>query len=313
MTFRDNVIHILKEYPKAMGGPFKGHPLAFFIRHDFSKSLMNLCTIHDRYKWQGITQQGEWSIPIWFALLDILITNTADSGYYPVYLFREDFRGFYLSLNQGVVEIMKEYGVEGKEALIGRAADFRTQIKGLTDNFREVTIDLRPSAANNLTSFYEAGNICAKFYEADSIPANEELQSDFKAMLHLYAVLSYSRTVIVGINDREEDEASYALVEDLRNFRQHKRIEQNVNLAQAARKLNGHTCRLCGFNYEKIFGSIGHAYIEVHLLKPISELKGEKLPLDPQKDFVAICANCHRMIHRDKRPHDIEAFKKTYF
>ena len=313
MTFRDNVIRLLKEYPKAMTGPFKGHPFTYFLRHEFWKSLMNLCDLHERYKWQGSIQQGKWSTSPWFALLDILVTNTADSGYYPIYLFRGDFSGFYLSLNQGVGEMMEKDEFEGKEALRARAADFRTQIKGLTDNLGEVTIDLRPSAPNSLTSFYEAGNICAKFYDADSIPVKEELISDFNEMLHLYAVLSYNRTVIVGINEREEDEASLVSVEDLRNFRQHKRIERNVNLVQAAKKLQGYTCKLCGFKYEKIFGAIGHQYIEVHHLTPISELNGEKLPLDPQKDFAVLCSNCHRMIHRDKHSHDVAAFKKKYF
>ena len=134
MTFRDNVIRIFKEYPKAMSGPFKGHPFVYFLRHDFSNSLMNLCDQHERYKWQGINQQGKWSAAPWFALLDILITNTADSGYYLIYLFREEFSGFYLSLNQGVAEVAAKYGFEGKEALRGRAADFRTQIKGLAHN-----------------------------------------------------------------------------------------------------------------------------------------------------------------------------------
>jgi len=313
MTFRDDVIRIFKEYPKAMSDPFKGHPFAYFLRHDFSKSLMNLCDLHERYKWQGITRQGKWSASPWFALLDILIANTADSGYYPVYLFREDFSGFYLSLNQGVAEMSEKYGFAGKEALRGRAADFRTQIKGLTDNFREVAIELRPSAVSNLTSFYEAGNICAKFYDVGSLPANEELISDFKEMLQLHAVLSYTRTVIVGINDREEDETSHESVEDLRNFRQHKRIERNADLVQAVRRLNGHTCKLCGFGYEKIFGAIGKAYIEPHHLMPISELQGENLLLDPQKHFAVLCPNCHRMIHKAKNPHDISAFKTNHF
>jgi hypothetical protein len=44
---------------------------------------------------------------------------------------------------------------------------------------------------------------------------------------------------------------------------------------------------------------------------PISELKGQRVSLDPAHDFAVLCANCHRMIHRFEHPEDIEAFRKT--
>lgn len=40
-------------------------------------------------------------------------------------------------------------------------------------------------------------------------------------------------------------------------------------------------------------------YIKVHHVKPLSTV-GEEMVIDPKKDLVPICANCHGMIHRRK-------------
>ncbi|RMD59199.1 hypothetical protein D6833_11785 [Candidatus Parcubacteria bacterium] len=55
----------------------------------------------------------------------------------------------------------------------------------------------------------------------------------------------------------------------------------------------------CGFDFESVYGERGKGYIEVHHVVPISRLDGETL-VDPEKDVVVLCANCHRMVHRRK-------------
>ncbi len=59
--------------------------------------------------YKGSAGAGNWSATPWIAILDILITDTPQSGYYPVFLFRDDMSGFYLSLNQGVTDIRLKY------------------------------------------------------------------------------------------------------------------------------------------------------------------------------------------------------------
>ena len=55
----------------------------------------------------------------------------------------------------------------------------------------------------------------------------------------------------------------------------------------------------CGFNFEETYGEIGKNYIEVHHVTPLFSLDGE-IDIDPAKDLVVVCSNCHRMIHRNK-------------
>ncbi|MDD6455396.1 MAG: HNH endonuclease [Lachnospiraceae bacterium] len=76
-----------------------------------------------------------------------------------------------------------------------------------------------------------------------------------------------------------------------------KRYERNAELREKAIKIHGHTCEICGFNYLNYYGEVGKDYIEVHHIKPLYQ--GERFP-NPQTDMISVCANCHRMLHRNK-------------
>lgn len=60
--------------------------------------------------------------------------------------------------------------------------------------------------------------------------------------------------------------------------------------------LASYRCYICGFNFEETYGPIGMGFIEVHHIKPISSLKEDERV--STKDLIAICSNCHRMLHR---------------
>lgn len=63
----------------------------------------------------------------------------------------------------------------------------------------------------------------------------------------------------------------------------------------------GYKCSICGFDYERFYGSIGKNYIHVHHKVPISQI-GDNYLIDPIKDLIPVCANCHSIIHRKKDP-----------
>ena len=74
---------------------------------------------------------------------------------------------------------------------------------------------------------------------------------------------------------------------------------------QACIEYFGCDCHVCGFNFETAYGVLGKDFIEVHHLKPISEVCGEYL-IDPRKDLRPVCANCHRMLHKARQTLSIE-------
>lgn len=61
----------------------------------------------------------------------------------------------------------------------------------------------------------------------------------------------------------------------------------------------GYDCSVCRFNFEATFGELGKNYIEVHHLKQIADI-GEEYQIDPIKDLRPVCANCHRMLHKER-------------
>ena len=75
-------------------------------------------------------------------------------------------------------------------------------------------------------------------------------------------------------------------------------------------KIHGVTCQICGFNFEETYGEYGKDYIEIHHIKPLHTLE-EKMIINPETDLICVCANCHRIIHRNKnRLLSVEEIKK---
>ncbi|NIG54561.1 HNH endonuclease [Chitinophaga sp. Cy-1792] len=119
----------------------------------------------------------------------------------------------------------------------------------------------------------------------------------------------YLITNQLSINDRllkicENDIASYKEEENYSSFEGAvsqqlvNKYERDPKLRAAAIKYHGVICKVCNFDFQKYYGNHGKDYIEVHHLKPLHQLNGQK-KIDPKIDMTVLCANCHRMIHRD--------------
>ncbi len=78
---------------------------------------------------------------------------------------------------------------------------------------------------------------------------------------------------------------------------------------QACIDAYGYDCCICGFNFYEIYGELGKGYVEVHHLKPISDIRKE-YKIDPEKDLRPVCANCHRMLHKRRPPISIKEMKR---
>lgn len=79
------------------------------------------------------------------------------------------------------------------------------------------------------------------------------------------------------------------------------RYERNPLNRRLCIASKGTTCSICGFNFSVTYGNIGSGYIEVHHIEPLSMLEEEKV-LDPIKDLIPVCSNCHSMLHKRRPP-----------
>ena len=76
--------------------------------------------------------------------------------------------------------------------------------------------------------------------------------------------------------------------------------------------VHGYKCKICGFDFEEHYGELGKKFIEVHHIVPLSLIRKEYV-INPIKDLIPLCSNCHSMIHRfSKEAMPIEDFRKLY-
>ena len=305
---------VMRGYGEESLREFSGNPLAGFIRNGLRNVIAGYVHEEDsRLLVKGSAGQGRWVKGPWVGIFDPVITSGAQRGYYPCYLFREDMRGVYLSLNQGMTEVRGQYKSDAKTALRARAANFRALLGPQMVDFPEREIDLAPGSPSNDTAFYEAGNICAIYYSLEGVPPDSELISDLRGMVQLYRQLVHAEASADTSLDNEDDCPPGLEYEDASRFRMHKRIERNTTLARKVKKLRGLACEICGVNFKKRYGPIGEGYIEAHHLKPLASLNGAKVAMNPESDFAVLCANCHRMVHRSGLVDDIARFRNEHF
>jgi len=259
---------VLEEYPSATEQPFAGNPVAEFIRRDVPEAIEAVIGDDHRYLVRGSAGQGNWARVPWTAVFDRLVTDTAQDGYYVVYLVKEDFTGIYLSLNQGVTTVREQYGTDARKALRVRARDYLARIGTVTVDLTCGPIELEVHSQSGLGALYEQGAVCSKYYRRGDIPEDTTLAADLREFIDYYFTLVSRESAIFDRSQQEEDEGEYEW-EDLRLLRMHKRIERNRNLASKVKRCLGYTCQACGLNFEKAYGSVGKGYIEAHHLVPL--------------------------------------------
>jgi 5-methylcytosine-specific restriction enzyme A len=72
---------------------------------------------------------------------------------------------------------------------------------------------------------------------------------------------------------------------------------------------HGSICGACGFDFGRKYGQLGEGYIEVHHLVPVS-LMGGSYVIDPVRDLIPLCANCHAIVHRRNPPIPISELRQ---
>jgi hypothetical protein len=85
--------------------------------------------------------------------------------------------------------------------------------------------------------------------------------------------------------------------------------ERNSKARSKCINKHGYICAVCNFDFEKTYGDIGKKFIHIHHLKEISSI-AENYEVDPKKDLIPVCPNCHAMLHKKKPAYTINEMKK---
>lgn len=83
------------------------------------------------------------------------------------------------------------------------------------------------------------------------------------------------------------------------------KFERDSKARKACLKHFGYTCKACNLNLQLIYGKVAKDFIHVHHIIPLSKI-GKKYKVNPKKDLVPVCPNCHAIIHRRAEPYTIK-------
>ncbi len=77
------------------------------------------------------------------------------------------------------------------------------------------------------------------------------------------------------------------------------RYERNRAARAACIAAHGTACAVCGMDFSKTYGPEFAGKIEVHHLMPLNTIR-EEYVVDPVRDMVPVCPNCHTALHSKK-------------
>lgn len=84
--------------------------------------------------------------------------------------------------------------------------------------------------------------------------------------------------------------------------------ERNNTARQACLDKHGYGCKVCSMNFEEVYGEIGKGFIHVHHIKPLAGIRAQ-YEINPTKDLVPVCPNCHAMLHSSEPPLTVDELK----
>jgi hypothetical protein len=82
-------------------------------------------------------------------------------------------------------------------------------------------------------------------------------------------------------------------------------IERNPAARDACLRHHGYKCAVCDFDFAAEYGEIGEGYIHVHHRSEIGLSDGPRR-VDPVRDLIPLCPNCHAMVHRKSPALDVD-------
>lgn len=196
---QESLLKIANEYLDAKEKPLRAHPLQKFINREIKDSFQQSINLTETNLFiKASAGQGAWAEVPWIALLDSIVTDTMQKGYYIVYLFSADMRERYLCMGQGVTTVKEELKKNWQDILHQRANLMRIRVPEYKEAFDSAHIDLKSSSP--LAKAYAEGSAFYKSYKVSNMPNEEILLKDLDRMMSLY-----NKLIFLGGTDLLED------------------------------------------------------------------------------------------------------------
>lgn len=82
-------------------------------------------------------------------------------------------------------------------------------------------------------------------------------------------------------------------------------FERNPEARRLCIQIHGSACLACGMDFGSTYGEEAASFIHVHHVEPISAHRQSYI-VDPRKDLVPLCPNCHGVAHLRNPPYSVD-------
>lgn len=152
-------------------------PLGNIVRKDIAH-LIGAQLPENIYKVKGSVGAGSWADVPWIGVFDKRVTTSAQRGVYIVYLLNKTTKELFLTLNQGVTDVVTTSNSKAADNLQNRAQSIRSKIGSFPG--------LESSLIGSGSKAYDAGCIYYIKYTLDSLSEDEILYSDLNKFIEAY-------------------------------------------------------------------------------------------------------------------------------
>ena len=191
-------------------------PLGNIVRKDIAH-LIGVQLPENIYKVKGSVGAGSWADVPWIGVFDKRVTTSAQRGVYIVYLLNKTTKELFLTLNQGVTDVVTTSNSKAADNLQNRAQSIRSKIGSFPG--------LESSLIGSGSKDYDAGCIYYIKYTLDSLPEDEKLYSDLNKFIEAYKAY-YDKVFLTSEkNDVQVEEGEV----DLQVGQQIERIFEYIN------------------------------------------------------------------------------------
>jgi 5-methylcytosine-specific restriction enzyme A len=252
----------------------------------------------------------------WVAICDRAVTTTTNEGYYVVLLFRQQMDGCFLSLNQGYTQFKRAFEIQSiARRQITRSAHACAEYLDPPPQLITGPIDL--GATHDMGKGYERGAIVSAYYPRGINEDDAQFAEDLATLMASYNRLTdrVGRTILnfsppAAEPDFQEAASEAARRGDIglplpgpleppppltggrtgRHRRDHK-------MAAIALQSAGFRCEVDANHVSFTARTTGEGFVEAHHLVPVSRQGEFTVRLDVPENIVALCPNCHRLLH----------------
>lgn len=256
MNINYMLYRIMDEYLEEKELLFGGNDLAAFIRNEPKNVFKEI----DLFKSENIlvkgsAGQGQWANIPWIGIFNENIRKTAQEGIYIVFLFSEDMKKVYLSLNQGITYIKEEYGIEQIEPISSNIRE--KYFENINDNRMVKNIDLNIVKGKDLGSNYESGHIIGFEYNLEDI-LTEDIELDLNILMEYYSIIIQDINIysdfILDMLNYKQDKNNEIIMEKTEGYDVESIVTSRIGQSELRRRIlnNKKKCEICNITNQNL-------------------------------------------------------------